>query len=417
MRTDTLAVPAAAARAGRLKEIAYGVLLTVIPSMAVSISLFEITASVFMGLCVLAMWRDRDASPFRGALAVWMAVYLAAAALSFTQTEYPYASLRGIFRVFRGLLFCLSVAYAIDDAPKAKRLFLWFLGVAFAMGLDAVFQGFTGRDLVAGRTMTPYSGDTRRLTGPFKHANDFSAYLSLVFFLFMGAAQDARAFPGIRARVFIWAGWALTTGCLVGTYARAAWLCVAVMLLLWAIVRRSRLVAALLAAGALWTLFLSPPLVRHRIGSLWREGGTVVERRELWGESLRMIRHSPLVGLGINTYSRNEPRFKAPGSKIDNQYAHNGYLQIAAEIGLLGLAAFLALLVYMLAGTVSALRDARAGPFPAALGWALVFGILAFLAHSAFDTNLQSLLLINLLWFCLGFAWAVRTIVRRGAAR
>ena len=47
-------------------------------------------------------------------------------------------------------------------------------------------------------------------------------------------------------------------------------------------------------------------------------------------------------------------------------------------------------------------------------GRATAFGIAAFLIHSATDTNLQSILLVNSLWIWVGILWAAGRISSQG---
>ena len=142
-----------------------------------------------------------------------------------------------------------------------------------------------------------------------------------------------------------------------------------------------------------------------------------MERVELWKESLRMICARPWLGSGVNTYARVEPLYKNKSSHTDFQYAHNGYLQIAAETGLAGLASFLAAVTYFLWVSLRAFLDCKL-PFLRISGLALVFGVFSFLIHSATDTNLHSTPLVNTLWVVMGLTWSAAEIARgrRGAA-
>jgi O-antigen ligase len=269
--------------------------------------------------------------------------------------------------------------------------------------IDAVIQGLTGRELILGRAMTKYYEDVGRVTATFVHANDFSAFLSVMLFFYLGALMSGRdSYPAWK-RV-VWAiGLILSFICLLWTYSRGAWFAVLISFVLSMLFRRNwKLIAAfaaLLAAG----IFFAPPALKQRFDSVksLATSGTVVERKILWGESVRMIQKSPWLGLGVNTYARNEPLYKEAG-KTDYQYAHNGYLQIGAEVGLLGLGAFMLIVLYFLFYAVPGL-SASGG-----MGYAYAFGITAFLIHSAADTNLQSVRLINLLWLLWGLGFSYR---------
>ncbi|MGH7198657.1 MAG: glycosyltransferase family 9 protein [Candidatus Omnitrophota bacterium] len=392
------------------KQLAYGSLFFVAAGLAFSIGLFNTAVSVLIGLALISVMKRRDFSVFRQPFAAFLLAYLILNLLSLSQTDYALASARGVVKVLKNIFLCLAVFYVVDSKDKFLRIFQWLLVVGFIIGVDALIQGATGVELLRGRDMTAFHGETKRLTGPFRHANDFSAYLSFTVLLFAGAVRYGREIFSRRGLFFLATGLVVLFVCLVGTYSRGAWVAVGAAFCLYAVFTRSKILIGGLVLLAVWGAFFSPPLVRSRALSLFdAQNNTIQERKELWSESLRMIQKSPWLGLGVNTYAKNEPLYKAEGSKSDNQYAHNGYLQMASEIGLLGLAAFLAAMGFLLVSTV--LVFVRGRPhFVKSAGLALIFGILAFLIHSATDTNLQSLLLINMLWFAAGLAWAARRI-------
>jgi heptosyltransferase-2 len=392
------------------RQLAYASLFFVVAGLAFSIGLFNTAVSVLIGLALISVILRRDFAVFRGPFLWFLLAYLAMNLVSLTQTDYPMTSARGIVKVLKNLFLCLSVVYVVDSEDKFRRIFQWILTVAVVISIDALIQGATGVELIRGRDMTAFIGETKRITGPFRHANDFAAFLSFVLILFLAVVARGFAFFSRRQYAFFVAGAALLAVCLLGTYSRGAWLAVAVAAGLYALITRSRVLIGLMLLAGLGGFLFSPPLVKARVLSIFDgKDGTIHSRKELWAESGRMIRQSPWLGLGVNTYARNEPAFKVESSPMDRQYAHNGYLQIAAEIGLLGLASFLAVFLYFLASSLGAFLKSPPG-FLRMAGVALLFGILSFLIHSATDTNLQSVLLVNTLWFAKGLAWAARRI-------
>ncbi len=404
-----------------LKKAAYGALFFVIATAAFSNSLFQISSVIFIVLSLLSVIGTRQASFLKNRWAILVAVYFLMNLISLAQSAYLFTSLKSIFAVLRQILLCLSVIYTVDSKDKFKALFQFFCVVAFMIALDALIQGMVGYDLIRGRKMTPYFLERAgRLTGPFHHANDFSAYLSFVIFLFLGLLPEGlKLLPAKRYWILV-AGFLAVLAALAGTYSRGAWTAVGVTTVLFILYKRNVwLIAGLLLVLA-WAGFFSPELIRARVWSITdiRHNSTFEERKELWKESLRMIRKSPYFGSGVNTYAKNEPLYKSEppfdktkGPMVDNQYAHNGYLQIAAEIGCLGLLSFLVVMGYSLASAFYSFT--RAGDlWVKTAGVALVFGIFSFLIHSAVETNLQSVLLVNTLWLAVGMMWAANRLTQ-----
>lgn len=403
MRIDILS-------AGFWSKASHFFLYAVILSLVISISLFQISAALFMGCAILEALLSRRTPVKRGTFVLLMVLFFALTALSLLKTQYPEASLRGLFRNFRALLLCVCVVHTLRDEAAFKKAFYWLLMVGSVVAADALAQGATGFELFRQREMTPYIGTLKRLTGPFHHANDFSAYLSFIVLVYIGFVTSASRDVSKRTRVLLGAALLALLVCLAGTYARGAWLAVMAAFVFLVLFKRSRVLIAVLALAVGWAVLFAPATVKDRWQTLWKSNdGTVVERRELWGESVRMVRQSPWVGLGINTYARNEPLFKAEGSKTDKQYAHNGYLQIAAETGLLGLGGFLAFLGYFIFSTLRAFGR-KSVLFVKSAGTALVFGAVSLLLHATTDTDLQSVLLVNTLWTAIGLAWAAKLL-------
>ena len=124
-------------------------------------------------------------------------------------------------------------------------------------------------------------------------------------------------------------------------------------------------------------------------------------RSVFWENSIPIIRQSPIFGNGVNTYSQM--------AKGRSGYPHNCYLQLMAEMGLLGLG-ILGWMIFVL------FREARRGLAwvkDSVLGFVLpgaMAGLLGFLVHSFVDTNFYSVQLGNLMWVTMGMIGACLNI-------
>jgi putative inorganic carbon (HCO3(-)) transporter len=396
------------------KSRAAVVLFFVIAAGTWSNAFFSIFSTLFIVCSLISVFQTRDFRVFRNGLAILAAFFVLMNLLSLTQTQHLGNSVRGVLKVLRSVALCLSVVHVVDTELQFKRVFQAYLVTALVIGLDALLQGVTGYEVLMQRERIAFwVGKAWRITGPFHHPNDFSAYLSLVIFLFIGAlAQGTKTVP-FRRFIFYSAGLLVTGMCLLGTYSRGAWVAVFLTFVLMSIFLRSRWAMLVMVGMSCLIFFVSPPSLQLRIQSLFNpKTGTLVERAELWRESLRMIQAKPLLGHGPNTYSKTEPLFKSADSKVDDQYAHNGYLHLAAEIGLLGLLSFLSVVFYFFKETLPSFLSTGKS-FLKAAGLGLVFGIFSFLIHSATDTDLQSLLLVNLFWISVGTAWAAKNCLEK----
>lgn len=84
------------------------------------------------------------------------------------------------------------------------------------------------------------------------------------------------------------------------------------------------------------------------------------------------------------------------------RYAHNCYLQVAAETGLIGLVAFLTFLGILFWHLIR--RAMRSEAQLAILLPGLIGGLLAFVVQAAVDTNFYSLRQAVLFWVLAGVA-------------
>ncbi len=109
----------------------------------------------------------------------------------------------------------------------------------------------------------------------------------------------------------------------------------------------------------------------------------IVERLAHWQAALEMIRAHPWLGVGWGNYVARYPDFSLINWPFHLGHAHNIYLHTWAEMGLLGLAAYLALWATVIALTVRTIRQTSGLQRGLALG---LLGVWAhLLAHQIVD--------------------------------
>jgi putative inorganic carbon (HCO3(-)) transporter len=111
-----------------------------------------------------------------------------------------------------------------------------------------------------------------------------------------------------------------------------------------------------------------------------------------------------VLGHGLNTFMAHYLDYWVGGQRLP-RYAHNCYLQVAAETGILGLAAFLWLLGALGARLFRALRGLPSKDRLLLSG--VCAGLLAFVVQAGIDTNFYSLRQAALFWTLAGLALGV----------
>ncbi|MBI2885669.1 MAG: O-antigen ligase family protein [Chloroflexi bacterium] len=140
----------------------------------------------------------------------------------------------------------------------------------------------------------------------------------------------------------------------------------------------------------------------------------VVERFAIWLWGLEALRHEPLTGVGLNSFdyvlSGMFPLALFPGVV----HAHNVFLQIALDVGIPGLLAFLWLL-FALAQTIRAgLRHAEQVNTRVLLV-GIAAGIISYITFGTMDTITLGAKPAAAFWAMLGLAGALTTLNKQSA--
>jgi len=131
---------------------------------------------------------------------------------------------------------------------------------------------------------------------------------------------------------------------------------------------------------------------RYEQTTIYRElqptGGSVEERLEPSRYALNMIKDYPLTGSGGGSFYAAFPKYRPSDISAYFDYAHNDYVQISTDTGVIGLG-LLGLVV--LSTFVVALRALyeRRDPLCRGIAFGATMGIIALMIHSWVDFNLQ----------------------------
>lgn len=261
-------------------------------------------------------------------------------------------------------------------------------------------------------------GDVLRASGTFDQPNPFAGYLGTLLPL---GVLLALTVPTRLQKAGAWLGVSIVLAGFLASQSRGAWLGLAVATLLVLLVWSPRSRALLLPlgylaaiGGILAVVGVLPEAVTGRLGVIFdyfglfdvravpvtSENFAVVERMAHWQAGWLMFLDHPLLGVGPGNYPAVYERYFLDGWVDALGHAHNYYLNVAAEIGVVGLAGVAALLVVAFRSIVKALREptvvgARNGVWEAASGVrskalasALLASLVVFCLHNLFDNLL-----------------------------
>jgi O-antigen ligase len=90
--------------------------------------------------------------------------------------------------------------------------------------------------------------------------------------------------------------------------------------------------------------------------SVTEQRETFGKRLDLWELGLDMVRDRPILGVGVGNFTSVYEKYARGGMLATRLTAHNAYIAVAAEVGLIGLVLFLVLHGYALHSARSAIR-------------------------------------------------------------
>jgi len=337
-------------------------------------------------------------SPLRRALVV----YVAAAVLSTLGSARPQASGLEVLRILSVVaMFAVLEQMMVDEIATRQLLAAAFLSTVFPLA-------FTTFGYLMGSPPTEAKGSFLRVTGPFNQSNTFGRYLMLM--VIFGFALYPHLSRRLRLPMAV-----LLAGCggfLLLTYTRTAILGTVIGLVIVGLVQSKRLLLGLVVA-AFCALLLVPQLSGRftsvtdlsSTGSQPSDNNSLVWRLNYWTEVLPLANANPVTGIGLDMTQYNTDAAKQP---------HNDFIRAYVEMGLIGLGAYLAVLIALVGLGRRAVRASPSGTFDRGIAAGFLGCAVAFVAVSA-SANITSNVVS--LWYLFAFAAAASGVVRRRHAQ
>jgi len=128
-------------------------------------------------------------------------------------------------------------------------------------------------------------------------------------------------------------------------------------------------------------------LLAERAASLGDPGSAGASRFRIWAATWAMIRDHWLTGTGLGTFWLRYPPYRLPADASGGFYAHNDYLQVAAETGVVGVVLFLGFVGFVLYRGVGVSRARTLDPGRRAEAGCILSGLTTVGVHSLFTYN------------------------------
>ncbi len=375
---------------------------------------------VIVGVLSLGLFRAARPAPHR--VCLWsVALFFGYILWRALFSPVPYLARLDISSVLAGLIVYFVTSCILTSAKIRMSIFAGLLAAALGHVLVGAIQFRSGNNFM------PIS---------FLHRFDYGFRASGFYVCPNHLAGLLEVLGIFGLSIVCWSRWPVWAKLLIGyttavcylgvllTASRGGYLSVATSWLVFGILslkilRAAGAKSAIRLGGAglivgLLAITASVMLIRQSDSLSERTRSAISDRTfrlYLWQAAIEQWKLSPVIGTGSRTYLFYGRKFRAPSMQLDPIYAHNDYLQLLAEYGLIGAATFFIFFGmhwrrgWIDAGRLGAKRVAishRLVSNSMALNVGALSAMAAYAAHSIVDFNLHIPANVLLLAFVFG---------------
>ena len=379
-------------------------LAPILPTMVVlGLSLLCIVSLILAFGC--SRERAPAQSPLNKYVLLFALVYIVATVTSVTVS----GSLRGGALTTLFVLFTIVIQNAVTTKRQFDALIYAFVASGAAVSAYGVYQYVFGAvNATAWLDATMFSDIGIRVYSTLDNPNVLAEYLLLVI-PFAGACIIAA--KGLIKKVFFTGCLGLMLLCMVLTYARGGWLGLIIAAAVFLVILDRRFIL-LGVAGLILLYFTLPATILNRFLSIGNIGdSSTAYRVSIWLATLAMLKDYWFTGIGPGSAAFNRIYPLYSYNTVHAPHAHNLYLQIVCDAGIISLVIFCVILFdyfRSLCAAVSREQDKTSKIFQIAA----ISSVLGFLVQSATDYSFYNYRVTLVFWAVLGLG---ALAARRGA--
>lgn len=355
------------------------------------------TGALLLTLAWLAkQWVDQELMIEWNPLFLPMAAF---AVLILTQIIFRTSAYRhdtiseGLLYVAYGML-CFLSTQSLLRASQARRLGVILSLFGFTLAVLSLLQGIAPNGKLYWIREPRLGG---WIYGPYVNHNHYAGLMELlipiplVISLTHLAHEKERLAAGVAA--------AIMTGTVFLSGSRGGMLAVLAQFMLLGILmtRQRRGLRTAIGVGVFGVVLLSlltwlgGKELTTRVFSIGRETRTEISggmRLSIDRDSLTMFRRKPVLGWGLGAFPIVYPQFRSFYTNFFVNEAHNDYLQLLTETGILGFGIMIWFLVLLYRTGLRKIANWTSS-VTGSLTLACLLGVSGILVHSCFDFNLQ----------------------------
>lgn len=379
----------------RVREISYGLLLALLMGGCLAFGtadvwpqfVFRTGALVLFGFWVSLQYQQESIQLFPKTLSLPVLAFgcVVLWQLLSGSTAYRYATLtESLNLVVYGIV--ILVAGELFDRRRTFRAFVVAMSVfGGLLSLFSVIQGMSGTNKLYG--IWPVEAVSAAIYGPYVNHNHYAGLMEMLIPL---AAAVAFLEQGSK-RVLVLFMTAVMVLSVVLSRSRGGMIAIAVQLVFVCIVlfRRQKTLrgmATALGSIAMIVVFVFA-LGSDKMLERFSEAQDAY-RLKIYRDTLRMAAQKPILGYGLGTFSTVYPAHRSFYTNLLVNHAHNDYLELLAETGIVGLGLFLWFVAGVCRSGWKKIAD-RNDEQGRTLTLAALTGVIGILVHSLVDFNLH----------------------------
>jgi O-antigen ligase len=310
--------------------------------------------------------------------------------IGFTISVDPFESRVAAIHIFVLSIFFAATLFYIDSAKRLRRLAILIVVFGFAYAFYSILQLVLSPEAIFGiyrPTATPF--------GSFVNRNDFAAFMVMLASIPLGML-----FSGAIARekrlIYVVAVGLMATSLLLSRSRGGLVALLVEFPLLVILTARGRGKSKILLKAGLSLAFLitaiggtllvggETSLTRLSVTNFATEKpAETTSRFHMWSVTTSIIRDRWILGAGIGAFPTVYPRYDTSSGTERVEQAHNDYLQLLADAGLVGAAIGLFFLYSLIRQARKSIRVNNLFRRGVAVG--ALAGIVAILVQSLFD--------------------------------
>jgi O-antigen ligase len=345
-----------------------------------------------------ADWRLRDNPLYKPMALLGVVVIIQ---LIFGWTAYRHDTFsQALLYLTYGLLVFLTVQ-TLRRSSQAKALAVAITVYGFAVASFALLQGLSPN----GKIYWLRATRSGWIYGPYVSHNNYAGLMEMLVPIPLVFCLTRYAQGHLRTAVA--AGAALMAGTIFLSGSRGGMISFVAEMILFAIVLIKMQKGTKVAAGVgvfavvivALLLWVGGTEFARRVSTIGAETKQELSGGLRWTidkDGLRMLAHKPILGWGFGTFPVAYPQFRTFYTTFFINDAHNDYLQLAVETGVVGVALMVWFLVAMYRAAFRKLPD-WPDDINGAVTLACLLGCTGILVHSFVDFNLQ--IPANAAWF------------------